>query len=183
MCLFWLLLGSKGYWFYLPFDTLCRSTSYSLNNNLTIYLLIILMSLTSCSYLSGLTCIDFCGMYRYFYISTCRAITPNLSSSSSTTILQWIMPCSNNVSTSNLPPPRQPIGFQQGIQFTKNTNPFYTYLSYHQPTIPSFHLFSILSLRLWKKYFLNLKGGWLWLIPCLVFSYVWYLISSLTSCR
>ena len=50
---------------------------------------------------------------------------------------------SNNVATVDFPPPRKPIAFQKGLQSTQNTNSYYTYFSYHHPTIPLYNLSSV----------------------------------------
>ena len=47
--------------------------------------------------------------------------------------------------TADLPPPSQPLALQKGIRFTRNTNPHYTFLSYHRLSSPHYAFVSSLS--------------------------------------
>ena len=45
----------------------------------------------------------------------------------------------------DLPPPSQPLALQKGVRFTRNTNPHYTFLSYHCLSSPHYAFVSSLS--------------------------------------
>ncbi|KAG5569142.1 hypothetical protein H5410_058908 [Solanum commersonii] len=47
--------------------------------------------------------------------------------------------------TTDLPPPSQPLALQKGIRSTQNTNPYYTFLSYHRLSSPHYAFVSSLS--------------------------------------
>ena len=73
---------------------------------------------------------------------------------------------SDRAPTADLPSPRQPLALQKGIRSTRNTNPHYTFLSYHRLSHPIMPLCPICplfpSLKLQVRHFLILHGDRLW---------------------
>ena len=79
---------------------------------------------------------------------------------------------SDRAPTADLPSPSQPLALQKGIRSTRNTNPHYTFLSYHRLSLSHYAFMSFCplfpSLRLQVKHFLIRDGDTLWLMRCLL---------------
>ena len=89
--------------------------------------------------------------------------------------------------TADLTPPSQPLVLQKGIRSTHNTNPHYTFLSYHRLSSPHYAFVSSLSsISIPKTTSEELShSGWRQAMvdEMSAFIKVWYLGACLPSCR